>query len=94
MTSTTAEGLLPAGRSLENIWRGDSAAVRHLVEYVKWWVYTWTVPLQPQYDPDEVAAYFWRRPHLLLLRFVQVATAGLLLRANFCLSHHMKTLWF
>lgn len=30
------------------------------------------VPLQNEYDPDQVAAYFHRRPHVLLLRFLEV----------------------
>ncbi|XP_024358168.1 uncharacterized protein [Physcomitrium patens] len=33
------------------------------------------VPLQNEYDPDQVAAYFHRRPHVLLLRFLEVGAA-------------------
>lgn len=30
------------------------------------------VPLQSEYDPDQVAAYFHRRPHVLLFRLLEV----------------------
>jgi hypothetical protein len=30
------------------------------------------VPLQYDYDPDEVAAYFHRRPHVLVFRLLEV----------------------
>ena len=35
-------------------------------------VHSARLPLQADYDPDEVAHYFTRRPHLLGFRLVQV----------------------
>lgn len=52
--------------------RNDGAYFRHLQRQVAWAIRSARLPLQPDYDPNEVAHYFSRRPHLLGFRLVQV----------------------
>ncbi|KAG6554988.1 hypothetical protein Mapa_003573 [Marchantia paleacea] len=53
----------------------DMQTLRSYGDHVKEMLGVWRVPLQLCYNPDYVANYFNRRPHLLVSRFLEVAAA-------------------
>ncbi|CAI5971496.1 unnamed protein product [Closterium sp. NIES-64] len=61
-----------ARASARGILAGDAGYVRALGEVARWWAESWRVPLQYEYDPADVAHYFNRRPHIVLLRTLKV----------------------
>jgi aarF domain-containing kinase len=42
------------------------------VEHIKSVTRNFRVPLQNNYDPDQIAAYFDHRPHVLIFRLLEV----------------------
>ncbi len=42
------------------------------VEHIKSMTRNFRVPLQNNYDPDQIAAYFDHRPHVLIFRLLEV----------------------
>ncbi|CAI5954655.1 unnamed protein product [Closterium sp. NIES-65] len=64
----------PSARaSARGILAGDAGYVRALGEVARWWAESWRVPLQYEYDPADVAHYFNRRPHIVLLRTLKIS---------------------
>ncbi|CAI5489533.1 unnamed protein product [Closterium sp. Naga37s-1] len=62
-----------ARASAREILVGDAGYVRALGEVARWWAESWRVPLQYEYDPADVAHYFNRRPHIVLLRTLKIS---------------------
>ncbi|CAI5989175.1 unnamed protein product [Closterium sp. NIES-65] len=62
-----------ARASARGILAGDAGYVRALGEVARWWAESWRVPLQYEYDPADVAHYFNRRPHIVLLRTLKIS---------------------
>ncbi|CAM6096469.1 unnamed protein product [Calypogeia fissa] len=53
----------------------DMEAIESYENYFRGLLSTWRIPLRQSYDPEAVASYFNRRPHLLLFRLLQVSAA-------------------
>ncbi|MCO5586944.1 hypothetical protein L7F22_040889 [Adiantum nelumboides] len=51
----------------------DFAAMKGYLLMAIGWLRGWQIPLEPCYDPQLIAAYFNRRPHVLLFRILQVS---------------------
>lgn len=51
----------------------DFLAIKGYLHMALGWIWALQVPLEPSYDPDLIAAYFNRRPHVLLFRILQVS---------------------
>ncbi|CAI7827729.1 unnamed protein product [Closterium sp. NIES-54] len=62
-----------ARASARGILAGDAGYVRALGEVARWWAESWRVQLQYEYDPADVAHYFNRRPHIVLLRTLKIS---------------------
>lgn len=52
----------------------DFKTLESYSSYIQSVLQNFQVPLQTNYDPDQVAAYFHRRPHVLLYRLLEVHT--------------------
>ncbi|KAG0583481.1 hypothetical protein KC19_3G139700 [Ceratodon purpureus] len=53
----------------------DLRTLERYSSYIQGVFQSFQVPLQNDYDPDEVAAYFHRRPHVLVFRLLEVGIA-------------------
>lgn len=53
----------------------DFKTLESYSSYIQSVLQNFQVPLQTNYDPDQVAAYFHRRPHVLLYRLLEVGVA-------------------
>ncbi|GJP48198.1 hypothetical protein CLOM_g7471 [Closterium sp. NIES-68] len=62
-----------ARASAGGILAADAEYVRATGDVARWWLASWRVPLQYEYDPDDVAHYFDRRPHIVLLRTLKIS---------------------
>jgi hypothetical protein len=67
-----------------NLLAADLKVLESYASYIQGVFQSFQVPLQNDYDPDQVAAYFHRRPHILVFRFLEV---------HGCTILHIKIWW-
>jgi hypothetical protein len=60
------------GRSGKDLLAADFEAVKSYGHFLGGYLSAWRIPLKLPYDPEAVASYFNRRPHLLLFRLLEV----------------------
>ncbi|GLJ52423.1 hypothetical protein SUGI_1115160 [Cryptomeria japonica] len=53
----------------------DVKSLKEYIDYLRGSLDMWRIPLQESYDPDQIAAYFNCRPHVLASRILEVSVA-------------------